>query len=132
MTPSLPKFSQIDWSTLPWRNIGLGAEEKAFSGEGISIALHRLDPNSYIPMAHSNANEQLVWMMEGTCDVALGDSASGERVVRMKPGSLLAVPPHIPHKSAPIGGETVVSLDIFTPARPANFDYSTLGYKQVG
>lgn len=132
MIRALPGISQIDWSTLPWRKIGIGAEEKAFSGDGMSIALHRLDPKSYIPMAHSHANEQLVWMIEGTCDVVLGDATSGERVIRMGPGSILAIPPHIAHKSVPIGGETILSLDIFTPARPTNFDYGALGYVQVG
>ncbi len=127
---ALPQFSHVDWSKLEWRTIGVGAEEKAFSGDGMSLALHRLDPKTYVPMAHAHANEQLVWMMEGACDVVLGDAAVGERVIRMTPGSLLAIPPHIAHKSIPVGDATVLSLDIFTPARSADFDYRSLNYVQ--
>lgn len=129
---ALPDFPQVDWSTMAWRTIGVGAEEKAFSGNGMSLALHRLDPKAYIPMAHAHANEQLVWMMEGTCDVVLGDETTGERVIRMGPGSILAIPPHVAHKSIPVDGDTIVSLDIFTPARAADFDYRTLNYAQAG
>jgi mannose-6-phosphate isomerase-like protein (cupin superfamily) len=121
---ALPDFPQVDWSALPWRNIGVGAEEKAFSGNGLSLALHRLDPQAYIPMAHAHANEQLVWMMEGTCDVVLGDEKTGERVIRMGPGSVLAIPPHVAHKSIPVGGDTIVSLDIFNPGPGGGFRLS--------
>lgn len=132
MALSPPEFSQVDWSVLPWRNIGLGAEEKAFTGNGMSVALHRLDPRKYVPISHAHANEQLVWMMESTCDVVLGDETSGERIIRMGPGSLLAIPPHIAHKSVPVGDAMILSLDIFSPARPANFDYGSLNYVQAG
>lgn len=125
---TLPEFAEVDWSALPWRVIGTGAEEKAFSGEGISLALHRLDPANYVPMAHAHANEQIVWMIEGACDVVLGDPTVGERIVRMAPGSVLAIPPHVAHKSIPIGDAPVLSLDVFTPARSADFDYRSLNY----
>lgn len=127
---ALSEFAQVDWSTLPWRTIGVGAEEKAFSGDGMSLALHRLDPKTYLPMSHAHANEQLVWMIEGACDVVLGDATAGERTIRMAPGSLLAIPPHVAHKSIPVGDETVLSLDVFTPARSADFDYRSLNYVQ--
>ena len=33
---------KIDWSAIPWTPVRQGVERKAFSGEGATVALHRL------------------------------------------------------------------------------------------
>ncbi len=35
---------KIDWSTIEWKEIRKGVEQKAFSGSGATVALHRLMP----------------------------------------------------------------------------------------
>ena len=35
---------KIDWSTMEWKQIRKGVEQKAFSGSGATVALHRLMP----------------------------------------------------------------------------------------
>ena len=37
---------KIDWSAIAWTPVRQGVERKAFSGEGATVALHRLMPST--------------------------------------------------------------------------------------
>lgn len=103
---------QIDWSQIEWKTIRAGVEQKAFSGNGATIALHRLQPD-HEPKPHKHENEQIAYIVSGTVDFHVGDE-----VVRMGPGSVIAVPPNTMHHAVVIGDEEVINIDVFTPARP--------------
>lgn len=101
----------IDWSRLPWQQIRGGVYRKAFSGEGATVALHRLDPG-HVPNPHAHPYEQIIYILEGEVDFHVG-----AEVRRLGPGALLVVPPNVEHYAEVIGEAPVLNLDVFTPAR---------------
>lgn len=103
---------QIDWSTLEWKTIRPGVEQKAFSGNGATLALHRLQPD-HEPKPHKHENEQIAYIVSGTADFHIGD-----QVVRLGPGGIVTVPPNVMHYAVVVGDEEVINIDVFTPARP--------------
>ncbi|MCX2698278.1 cupin domain-containing protein [Ochrobactrum chromiisoli] len=103
---------QIDWSKIEWKTIRAGVEQKAFSGNGATLALHRLQPG-HEPKPHKHPNEQIAYIVSGTADFHIGES-----VTRMGPGGIVVIPPDIMHHAVVVGDEEVINIDVFTPARP--------------
>src|ERR1700722_2781840 len=83
----------IDWSLTPWEPVRTGVERKAFSGEGATVSLNRLQPG-HEPRPHDHPHEQIVYILAGQIDFHVG-----ETVTRLGPGGLLGVPP----ERAPLG-----------------------------
>jgi quercetin dioxygenase-like cupin family protein len=102
----------VDWSKIEWVPVRPGVERKAFSGDGATLALHRLQPG-HEPRPHSHHYEQIVYILQGQVDFFIGDKR-----VRLGPGGLLAVPPNVMHHAIVVGDEPVLNLDVFTPKRP--------------
>ena len=102
----------IDWEAIEWTPVRHGVERKAFSGDGATVALHRLHPG-HEPKPHNHVHEQIVYILAGTVDFHIGDE-----VVRLGPGGLAVVPSNVMHHAVVVGDEPVMNLDIFTPARP--------------
>jgi quercetin dioxygenase-like cupin family protein len=103
---------KIDWEAMPWTPVRPGIERKAFSGEGATVALHRLMPG-HEPRPHAHPAEQIVYIMAGEVDFHIGDE-----VLRLGAGGLAVVPPNVTHWAEVVGDEPVLNLDIFTPKRP--------------
>src|SRR3954451_20974683 len=103
---------KIDWSAMEWKEIRKGVEQKAFSGSGATVALHRLHPG-HEPKPHSHPHEQIAYILAGRIRFVVG----GEEHI-LGPGQLLVVPPNVEHWGEVIGDEAVLNLDVFTPARP--------------
>lgn len=106
------KIPFIDWNAIEWRTVRPGVERKGFTGEGATIALHRLHPG-HEPRPHSHPNEQIAYIMAGRIRFMVG----GEEHI-LGPGQLIVVPPNVEHWGEVIGDEPVLNLDVFTPARP--------------
>lgn len=102
----------INWNDLSWKTIREGVEQKAFSGAGATVALHRLQPG-HEPRPHKHANEQIAWIVEGECEFHVGDE-----VVRLGPGGMVVIPPDTMHHAVVTSDVPVVNLDVFTPNRP--------------
>lgn len=102
----------VDWESMEWTPIRHGVDQKAFSGEGATLALHRLQPG-HEPKPHSHIHEQIVYILAGTVDFHIGDE-----VVRLGAGGLAVVPSNVTHYAEVVGNETVLNLDVFTPKRP--------------
>lgn len=102
----------VNWDTVEWETIRGGMERKAFTGEGATLALHRIQPGHEL-RPHSHHYEQIVYMLEGTADFHVG-----EEVHRLEPGGLLVIPPDIVHYIEVIGDKAALELDVFTPKRP--------------
>ncbi len=103
---------KIDWNAVPWEKVREGIERKAFSSNGATVALNRLQPG-HKPGPHSHMHEQIVYIMQGRMNLHVGD-----QVIEMGPGSLCVVPPNVTHYGMVQGDETVLNLDVFTPKRP--------------
>ena len=101
----------VDWSKIDWQPVRPGIERKAFSGEGATLALHRLQPG-HEPRPHAHPYEQIVYIMAGEVDFHVG-----AETIRLGPGGLLTVPPDVTHYAEVVGSEAVLNLDIFTPRR---------------
>jgi quercetin dioxygenase-like cupin family protein len=103
---------KIDWNSIPWKTIRPGVDQKAFSGEGATVAMHRLMPG-HEPKPHSHPNEQIAYIVSGTMRFHVG----GEEHL-VGPGGLLVIPPNVMHWGEVVGDEPVMNLDVFTPRRP--------------
>ncbi len=101
----------VDWSKIEWQKVRDGVDRKAFSGEGATLALHRLKPG-HEPRSHAHPYEQIVYIMQGQVDFHVG-----EATIRLGPGGLLTVPPNVTHWAEVVGQEEVLNLDVFTPRR---------------
>ena len=62
----------IDWSAIEWKTIRSGVEQKAFSGNSATIAMHRLQPD-HEPKPHKHVYEQIAYIVSGTVDFHVGD-----------------------------------------------------------
>jgi quercetin dioxygenase-like cupin family protein len=103
---------QIDWSSIPWKPVRPGVERKGFTGNGSTVALHRLHPG-HQAIPHQHPHEQIAYIISGTIDFHVG-----EEVIRLGPGGLIAIPPNTMHHGVVVGDEPVLNLDVFTPTRP--------------
>jgi len=109
---ALRKVPTVNWEAMEWRPVRRGIERKAFTGDGATVALHRISPGHEV-LPHSHHFEQLVYIIDGEVDFTVGDE-----VVRLTAGGLLAVPPGVEHCVTLVGEKPALNLDIFTPARP--------------
>lgn len=105
------KLQNINWDELPWEQVREGVARKAFSGEGATLSLNRLDPG-HEPRPHDHPHEQIVYILQGQIDFHIGDE-----VVRLGPGGVLVIPPNARHWGIVTGSEQVLNLDVFTPKR---------------
>jgi len=104
-------INEIDWTLTPWEPVREGVERKAFSGEGATVSLNRLQPG-HEPRPHSHPHEQIVYILAGQIDFHIG-----EEVRRLSAGGLLVIPPDVRHWGEVVGDEPVLNLDVFTPRR---------------
>jgi quercetin dioxygenase-like cupin family protein len=105
-------INKIDWNSIPWTNVRPGVDRKGFTGEGATVALHRLMPG-HEPKPHSHPHEQIAYIMSGTIRFYI----AGEPHL-LGPGGLLVVPPNVEHWGEVVGDEPVMNLDVFSPSRP--------------
>ena len=103
---------RVDWSATEWKELRSGAQQKAFSGGGATVALLRLMPWQK-PEPHSHPHEQSAYIREGRMRFHIEDE-----VVDLGPGGLVVIPGGVTHWSEVLGDEPVLSLGIFTPKRP--------------
>lgn len=103
---------QIDWESIEWTVVRPGVFRKAFSGEGATLALHRLEPG-HEPKPHNHPCEQIVYIIDGEMDFHVG-----AEVHRVRPGNVLVIPPNVVHHGVVVGDKAAINLDVFTPRRP--------------
>jgi quercetin dioxygenase-like cupin family protein len=102
----------VDWESQEWHPVRKGMERKTFTGEGATLALHRIQPGHDL-LPHSHHYEQIVYMLQGAAIFHVGDEAH-----RIGLGGLIVIPPNVPHYIEVVGSEVVLELDVFTPKRP--------------
>ena len=105
------ELHKIDWENIPWEPVREGITRKSFSGNGATLALHKLMPK-HEPKPHRHEYEQLVYILAGRIRFHVGDES-----VVLGPGGLLQIPPNVMHWGEVVGDEPVLNLDVFTPVR---------------
>src|SRR5665213_367934 len=103
---------QVDWESQDWRVVRPGVERKAFSGDGVTLALHGIWPGHDV-VPYSHPIEQVVYIIEGEADFQIGD-----RMVRLRAGGVALVPPNVTHFIRVVGTSPVLDLEVFCAARP--------------
>jgi quercetin dioxygenase-like cupin family protein len=102
----------VNWEEIDWEPVRGGMERKTFSGEGATLALHRIKPGHELK-PHSHVYEQIVYMLEGTAKFHVG-----EEVHLLEPGGLIVIPSNVVHYIEVVGDKEALELDVFTPKRP--------------
>lgn len=101
------------WADLPQTPIEGGKMMRAgFRGDHALLSFNFVSPDLPRMEPHSHPFDQLVLVMSGT----LALEVDGE-VMECPPQSIVRVPSNAMHTGWAVGGEPVVNLDIFAPAR---------------
>lgn len=100
-----------NWDRLPLEQVREGVARKVFSGTKATVCINYLSPG-HEPKPHSHPHEQIVYIISGTCDFHVGD-----KVFPMGPGDVMVIPGDVVHYAVVTGNETVVNMDVFSPAR---------------
>ena len=91
--------------------------EKEFCG-AFEMAHGTLDPGG---VAHAHDHEiehQVVYVLDGLCDVALGD----DPIVECRAGSIIEIPPKVMHEVTAKGETPLKVLVIYSPPLPPRDD----------
>lgn len=100
-----------NWETIPEESPRPGVRRRAIRSANAMVVRNELDPGMQT-FPHSHDFEQLVIIEKGRVRFTIGD-----HVQEMGPGSLCVIPAGIKHFADPIGDETVVNIDVFSPVR---------------
>jgi quercetin dioxygenase-like cupin family protein len=92
-------------------------QAQILSGAGLMVIWGEVDAGLEVP-SHSHANEQVTWILEGSVDYQVGDGS----VTTCGPGSVIHVPPLMPHQSW--YREHCKLVEIFNPPRYDMFPHA--------
>jgi quercetin dioxygenase-like cupin family protein len=99
------------WEDLPKEWVREGVTRCGFRGENVLMVMNWLKPGMQTK-PHSHSFEQIAYIVKGIIRFHVGES-----VIEAGPDSILRIPPHIVHYGEPVGNETVLNLDVFSPIR---------------
>ena len=102
----------VDWEKIDWHPVRKGMVRKTFTGEGATLALHRIDPGHDL-LPHAHHYEQIVYLLQGSAIFHVDGEPH-----QLGPGALIVIPPNVTHYIEVTGSEIVLELDVFTPKRP--------------
>ena len=80
-------------------------------GEGVTLT-HWAFYKDAVLAPHSHHHEQIIYIVEGVCDVIVGNESA-----RMCSGDMVRIPSNVKHDLRVVGDKPVVDLDVFTPIR---------------
>ena len=110
------------WEGLPRETVRRGVERAGFRGEQVLLVMNWLEPGMEVN-PHSHPFEQIVYIVKGQIRFTIEDD-----VIEAGPGSVIHIPANAVHCGEPIGDETVLNLDVFSPIRQ---DYRHLVERQL-
>lgn len=107
----MAKAKLYNWDGLDREVVRRGVERVGFRGENVLLVMNWLEPGMEVN-PHSHPFEQIAYIVQGRMRFTIG----GE-VLEAGPGSVVRIPPDVLHCGEPIGEETVLNLDVFSPIR---------------
>ncbi len=108
---TLKPVTHTRWDELPLDHVNPTFDRKLVSGEHITIAQVHLRKGGGAPK-HAHVNEQFSYVMRGTLRFWIGDD---ERMLDVKGGEVLHLPPNVPHRAE--AQDDVFVVDVFSPPR---------------
>jgi quercetin dioxygenase-like cupin family protein len=102
--------------SVPWEEVYPGVRRRIVGAERMTFTTYRFAPGGRFPK-HSHPQEQLVLVQEG-----LMTFTSPGQTVALTPGSLLVIPPNVPHE-ARAGSAGASLISVVAPARQSTTDY---------
>ena len=99
-----------NWDNLPEIDIP-DMKRKIFTGENVMLVRNVIRPHAVLD-AHSHPHEQMLYVLDGNCDVTIG-----EEKFSMKTGDMALVPGGMMHQVTATGEGELTMLDIFSPIR---------------
>ena len=100
------------WEQMPKEQVSPMFDRRLINGERLMLAHVYLKKGCIVPK-HSHHNEQITYILEGELKFWIGEDES--QIVHVKPGEVLHIPPHVPHKAEAV--EDTLDVDIFDPPR---------------
>ena len=100
------------WEQMPKEQVSPMLERRLITGERLMLAHVYLKKGCIVPK-HSHYNEQITYILVGELKFWIGEDES--QLVHVKPGEVLHIPPHVPHKAEAV--EDTLDVDIFDPPR---------------
>ncbi len=107
----MAKAKLYNWDGLDKETVRRGVERVGFRGEQVLLVMNWLEPGMEVN-PHSHPFEQIAYIVQGRMRFTIGDE-----VLEAGPGSIVRIPPDVVHCGEPIGDETVLNLDVFSPIR---------------
>ena len=107
----MAKAKLYNWDGLDREVVRRGVERVGFRGENVLLVMNWLEPGMEVN-PHSHPFEQIAYIVQGRMRFTIGDE-----VLEAGPGSVVRIPPDVLHCGEPIGEETVLNLDVFSPIR---------------
>lgn len=91
--------------------------EKEFCGT-FEMAHGTLEPGGTAEAHDHETEHQIIYVLEGTCDVELGD----DPIVECGPGTVIEIPPKVMHEVVAKGDSPLKVLVIYSPPLPPRDD----------
>ena len=99
------------WSEMPEQIVNAGAKRKTVDCIGCTLAMNYQDPGEP-SKEHDHPHTQISYVIEGE-----GESICNGVRRKVNAGSLVVIPPNLPHCFQVTGEKTALILDIFAPER---------------
>ena len=106
------KATWYRWDDMPKERVTDTLDRRLITGDRMMLAHVYLKKGCIVPK-HSHENEQLTYILEGALKFWLGED--GEEEVTVRPGEVLHIPSHLPHKAQAL--EDTLDVDIVSPPR---------------
>ena len=119
----MAKATVYRWEDLPREVVRPGVSRAAFRGDNALMVMNWLEPGMEV-RPHSHPFDQCAFVLKGRMRFTVEDE-----VVEVGEGEMLRIPADAVHCGEPIGEETVLNLDVFSPVRE---DYRHLVAYQDG
>ena len=97
-------------SSLDLRRIWDGVHGRVVHGDGITLGVIELDPNTVVP-EHQHEHEQLGMCLSGSVLFRVGDETK-----ELRAGETWSIPSNVPHE-VHVGPDGAVVIDVFVPTR---------------
>lgn len=102
-----------NWAAVAAEEVFPGITRQTVDGERSTLVRYVYAPGSVYPR-HSHPQEQITAVLRGRIAFEVGGE---ERT--LGPGDVAVIPGGVPHGAAPVGSETVETLNVLSPRRTA-------------